>query len=82
MKYFVKIFVITYLVFGINNSFAEDKIVYVNMDSILNDSKAGQFVQEKLKKTHKSNLSIFKSTEEKLKKDEKNLLTKKNVMEK
>ena len=82
MKYFVKIFVITYLIFGINNSFAEDKIVYVNMDSVLNDSKVGLFVQEILNKTHKRNLSTFKNTEEKLKKDEKDLLTKKNIMEK
>ena len=52
------------------------------MDSLLNDSKAGLFVQETLKKTHMSNLSTFKSTEEKLKKDEKDLLTKKNIMAK
>ena len=69
MKYFVNIFVITYLIFGINNAFAESKIVFVNMDSILNKSEVGKFLQEKLQKTHKTNLSTFKSMEEKLKKD-------------
>ena len=45
LKYIVKIFVITYLIFGITNSFAENKVVYVDMNKILNQSKVGVFVE-------------------------------------
>ena len=34
LKYIVKIFVITYLIFGITNSFAENKVVYIDMNRI------------------------------------------------
>ena len=44
LKYIVKIFVITYLIFGITNTFAENKIVYIDMNKVLNDSKVGTFV--------------------------------------
>ena len=50
MKYIVKIIVITYLIFGITNSFAENKVVYIDMNKILNESKVGAFVEKELKK--------------------------------
>jgi len=80
MKYLVKIFVITYLIFGINNSFAEDKIVYVDMNKILTESKVGIFVEKELTEIHKGNLDNFKKIEEKLKKQEIDLISKRNVM--
>ena len=46
LKYIVKIFVITYLIFGITNSFAESKVVYIDMNRILNESTVGIFVEE------------------------------------
>tara|TARA_B100000959_G_scaffold284753_1_gene357259 strand:+ start:155 stop:679 length:525 start_codon:yes stop_codon:yes gene_type:complete len=82
MKYLVKFFVITFLIFGINNVQAEIKIAYVDMDKILNESKAGSSVQKKLQKVHKENIKNFKSVEEKLKSKEKDILSKKNVMKK
>ena len=80
MKYLVKIFVITYLIFGINNSFAEDKIVYVDMNKILTESKVGIFVEKELTEIHKGNLDNFTKIEEKLKKQEIDLISKRNVM--
>ena len=80
LKYIVKIFVITYLFFGITNSFAENKVVYINMNKILNESKVGIFVEEELTKTHEAKLENFKKTEEKLKKEEIDLISKRNVM--
>ena len=82
MKYFVKFFVITFLIFGINNAQAEIKIVYVDMDKVLNESKAGSSIQKKLQKMHKENIKSFKATEEKLKEKEKDILSKKNIMKK
>ena len=82
MKYFVKFFVITFLLFAFNNAFAENKIIYVDMDRVLNESKVGKSVQKTLTNIHKKNLDLFKKTEDTLKKEEKDLLSKKNVMKK
>ena len=80
MKYIVKIIVITYLLFGINISFAETKVVYVDMNRILTESKVGVFVEKELTKIHKGNLDKFKKFQEAIKKDEIDLISKRNVM--
>ena len=80
LKYIVKIFVITYLIFGITNSFAENKVVYIDMNKILNESKVGIFVEKELTKVHEIELDNFKKTEEKLKKQEIDLISKRNIM--
>ena len=80
LKYIVKIFVITYLIFGITNSFAENKVVYIDMNKILNESKVGAFVEKELTKLHETKLDNFKKTEEKLKKQEIDLISKRNIM--
>ena len=81
LKYIVKIFVITYLIFGITNSFAENKVVYIDMNRILNESKVGIFVEKELTKIHNAKLDIFKKTEEELNKEEMDLVSKRNIME-
>ena len=80
LKYIVKIFVITYLFFGITNSFAESKVVYIDMNEILNKSKVGAFVEKELTKLHETKLKGFKKTEENLKKKEIDLISKRNVL--
>ena len=81
LKYIVKIFVITYLIFGITNSFAENKVVYIDMNRILIESKVGSFVEKELTKLHETNLDNFKKTEENLKKKEIDLISKRNILE-
>ena len=81
MKYFVKIIVITYLLFGINSTFAEEKVVYVDMNKILTESKVGKFVEKELTTIHKGNLDNFKEMEEDLKKEEIDLISKRNIMD-
>ena len=80
MKYIVKIIVITYLIFGTTNAFAEDKVVYIDMNKILTDSKVGIFVEKELTKSHEAKLDNFSKTEEELKKEEIDLISKRNVM--
>ena len=80
MKYIVKIIVITYLIFGTTTAFAEDKVVYIDMNKILTDSKVGIFVEKELTKSHDTKLGKFKITEEELKKEEIDLISKRNVM--
>ena len=81
LKYIVKIFVITCLIFGITNSFAENKIVYIDINKILKESKVGIYVEKELTKIHETKLDSFKKTEDKLKKEEIDLVSKKNIME-
>ena len=80
LKYIVKIFVITYFIFGITNSFAENKVVYIDMNKILKESKVGIFVEKELTKIHNAKLDNFKQIEEKLKKEEIGLISKRNIM--
>ena len=80
MKYIVKIIVITYLIFGTTNAFAEDKVVYIDMNKILTDSKVGIFVEKELTKSHEAKLDNFNKTEEELKKEEIDLISKRNIM--
>ena len=80
MKYIVKIFVITYLIFGFSNAFADLKVVYVDMNRILTESKVGVYVEKELTKIHRGNLDKFKKSEEVLKKDEIDLISKRNIM--
>ena len=80
LKYIVKIFVIIYLIFWITNSFAENKIVYIDMNKILKESKVGIYVEKELTKIHETKLNKFEKTEEKLKKEEIDLVSKKNIM--
>jgi len=82
LKYIVKIFVITYLIFGINNSFAENKIGYIDMNKILSESKVSIFVEKELTKLHETKLDSFKKTEENLKKKEIDLISKRNILAK
>ena len=39
MKYLVSFFVITFLMFGLKHSYADNHIVYIDMDKVLNESK-------------------------------------------
>ena len=80
MKYIVKIIVITYLIFGTTNAFAEEKVVYIDMNKILTESKVGIFVENELTKSHEAKLDKFNKTEEELKKEEIDLISKRNVM--
>ena len=80
LKYIVKIFVITYLIFGTTNSFAENKVVYIDMNRILNESKVGIFVEKELTKAHEAKLDKFKESEERLKKEEIDLISQRNIM--
>ena len=80
MKYFVIFFVFSItLLFNIN-VFANASIAYINMNQILNESKAGISIKVDLEKIHKANLDKFKTKEEDFKIKEQKLLSKRNLM--
>ena len=81
MKYLVKFFVITASLFFITHSYADTKIAFIDMDKILNGSKAGKAATLELNELNKKNLEILQKTEKKLKEDEAKLIAKRNLME-
>ena len=63
-------------------SFAEQKIVVLDMKFVLNNSKAGKGAQDFLKKSYTDNQKKYNDIEKKLKKEENDLLKKKTVLSK
>ena len=83
MKYFVRFFVITLLVLLCTYAQADSsQIRFINLKVILNESKAGKEAQGFLKKSAQANINKFKETEDSLKQQETDLISKKNVLSK
>ena len=82
MKYLVKFFVVTFFLIVSTNAFAEQKIVVLDMNYVLNQSKAGKGGQEFLTKKFKNNAKKMTDLKNVLKKEETDLLKKKNVLSK
>ena len=82
MKYLVKFFVVTFLVLICTHASAEQKVVYLDMKFILNNSKAGKEAQDFLKNSLKKNEKQFSNKIEELKKKERDLLAKKKTIRK
>tara|TARA_B100002019_G_scaffold241880_1_gene218036 strand:- start:173 stop:700 length:528 start_codon:yes stop_codon:yes gene_type:complete len=74
----IYIFLILFLF--LSSNLRADTIVYIDIDKILQNSKAGKLVIEKLNKTNEKNIKNFKKIEEDIKKEEKDLVAKKNVL--
>ena len=82
MKYLVKFFVVTFFFLICTHTFAEQKIVVLDLTYVLNQSTAGNGAQEFLKKTFDDNIKKFSGIEKALKEEEKDLLAKKNILSK
>ena len=82
MKYLVKFVVVTFLVLICTNTFAEQKVVILDLKYVLNNSKAGKGAQDFLKKSFEDSAKKFTNMEKALKKEENDLLTKKTVLSK
>ena len=82
MKYLVKFFVVTFFLLISTYTLAEEKIAVLDMTYALNESKAGKGAQEFLTKTFNDDLKKFADIEKSLKKEEQDLLAKKNVLSK
>ena len=82
MKYLVKFFVVTFFIIISTHTFAEQKIVVLDMKYVLNNSKAGKGAQDFLKKSFNNNAKKFSDMEKALKKEESDLLGKKTILSK
>ena len=57
-----------------------EQIVYINMEKIMKESKAGKQIIDNISKSNEKNINKFKKIEEDLKKQEQDLISKKNVI--
>ena len=65
------------------NSYAEEqKIVYLNVDKIMQQSIAGKSIKKQLENLYNKNLEKFKKNDEILKNKEKKLIAQKNILSK
>ena len=82
MKYLVKFFVVTFLLLIYTHASAEQKIAYLDMKFVLNNSKAGKDAQDFLQKSFKENQKKFLDEENALKNEESDLLAQKTILTK
>ena len=61
---------------------SESKIVYIDLNLIMNNSIAGKSITSQLEKNHKKNISELKEIEENLKKEESEIISQKNILSK
>lgn len=80
----LKIFPITFLFLTFFNTIAisQEKIVFFDIDNILNNSIAGKKILHYLDEINKNNISNLKKNELEIKNSEKKLLSKKNLINK
>ena len=74
MKTNFNLILISFLIFFsfTNKVSSEDRIVYLDMQKVMNISKAGKSITSQLEKKHKKNINNFKKEEEELKSEESN----------
>ena len=82
MKYLVKFFVVTFLLLIYTHASAEQKVAYLDMKFVLNNSKAGKGAQDFLQKSFIENQKRFLAEENVLKKGESDLLAQKTILTK
>ena len=80
MKYFLSFFFSIFIIFYSSSSYSESLIVFLDMDKIMLQSKAGKSITIQLEKLHKNNITTFKQKEEELKKKETSIVSQKNVL--
>ena len=82
MGRYIKYFLITIFFIFSSELLAQEKIVVLDLNYVLNQSKAGKGAQDFLKKSYTQNIEKFKDIENGLKKEETDLLSKKSVLSK
>jgi len=78
-KNIIKIYIILISFFAVSNSYA-NKIVYIDMDYILNQSIKGQDISQILEEEKKTTTDKLNKIEGNLKIEEKQIISKKNIL--
>ena len=80
-KKILRLITISLIIFNFSTLYANEAIVFVDMNKIMRTSLVGKSVNNKLKKFNETNLKKFTKTLENLKLEEKKLLKQKNVID-
>ncbi|WP_440917919.1 OmpH family outer membrane protein [Candidatus Pelagibacter sp.] len=81
MKIIQKFFTILILLLTfISNTYSQDKIVYLDLDNIVTNTKAGKLILSELEKSKKAALLKFEKKEKDLKKIEDEIKKQKNII--
>ena len=78
LKKFITIFIVLFIF--ISNSYAQDQIVYLDLDNVVSNTKAGKLILKKLERSKDIALSKFKNKEQELKKIENEINKQKNII--
>ena len=78
IKSFVTIFIVVFIF--MSSSYSEDQIVYLDLDYVVVNSKAGKIILEKLETSKKTALSKFEKKGKELKKIEDEINRQKNII--
>ena len=78
---YLKCKILFFLFFFLSNAYSNDKIVYVDMNVLINNSKAGLSINKQMQKLVDSNNSEYEKLEKSLLKEENDILKKKNVLD-
>ncbi len=76
------IFIIILIFFKIEITSANEKIAFIDINYIINNSVAGKSINNFINNLSKEKNENFKTIEKKIKKDEDDLISKKNIIEK
>ena len=80
MKHTIKSILFLLFLFNFNNAFANNSIVFIDMNKVIRVSDIGVSIKKQFEKLNKSNLDNFQKIEQNLKKEEQDLISKKNVL--
>ena len=80
--FFIKKIIFILIIFFTTLSLAqsEEQIVYLDLDNVINNTKAGKLIINELKKSKKNALSKFEKKEKELKKIENDINKQKNIL--
>ena len=82
MKKKLLLIVIFFIFFSKDSISHENKIVYLDLNSIMANSIAGKSISSQLEANHKKNISNFEKIEEELKREESEIISQKNDISK
>ena len=78
IKKFITIFIVVFI--SQHPSYAQDQIVYLDLDNVVNNTQAGKLLLSKLEKSKKTTLLKFENKEKELKKIEDQIKKQKNII--
>jgi outer membrane protein len=81
-KKITKYLIFFFIIFYTTLTNANDKIYYLDMDFLINNSLAGKSINKQIEQKNQNNIKTFKKKEQDLKKEETKLITQKKITDK